>query len=113
MAGTVNTDELETAWMRANVSRVVANPLNADARSREIGEAIENLVSRDVELSTSIIGMGLDALATTLINNPAKMRELGGWLRLINAVEGYVESGERDDLVDSLLDGTLNIRVLG
>lgn len=86
---------------------------DTDARSAEIGNAIENLVARDVELSTSIIGIGLDALASTLIHNPAKMRELSGWLRLINAVEAYVETGERTDLVGSLLDGTLEIRALG
>ena len=64
-------------------------------RAVEVAEAIDTYVAADVELATSLVGMGLDALAGALrTKGPETIRDLGPILRAAVAVFGYVERGE-------------------
>lgn len=63
-------------------------------RARIVADVIDRYVSADVDLATSVIGMGLDALATTLRNRPAETYDdLAPWIVLGAEVFVYVETG--------------------
>lgn len=79
------------------------------ARSREVGGAIQRTVAADPAIAASIVGIGLDALSSTLINSPDQLPGFGGWVELIGGVYAYVMAGERSPRIDALLAGDLAI----
>jgi hypothetical protein len=79
------------------------------ARAVAVGTAIQATVSRDPELSVSVIGMGLDALSSALIHTPDKLEEMRGWLQLIAQVEAYVYDPDAPGALDDGI-GTLGVR---
>jgi len=74
-----------------------------DARSREVGEAIQRTVAADPELALSIVGVGLDALSSMMINSPETFMSNRPWVDLIEAIFAYVGDDIRAELVDRLL----------
>ena len=94
----------------AYAEHLTVNEMNRDARSREVGQAIQQAVSRDPALAVSVVGIGLDALSGVLINSPDQLPGFAGWVELIDAVFGYVMDGTRSPRIDDLLGGTLSIR---
>jgi hypothetical protein len=83
--------------------------MRRDARSREVGQAIQHTVSSDPGLAVSIVGIGLDALSGMLISRPDELAGMGAWVDLIDSVYRYVMTGARSPRIDSLLDGDLAI----
>jgi hypothetical protein len=80
-----------------------------DARSREVGQAIQATVSSDPALAVSIVGIGLDALSGVLMHSPDQLPGFGGWVDLIDSVYQYVMTGQRSPRIDSLLAGELGV----
>lgn len=64
------------------------------ARAIGIADVIDRYVAADVDLATSAVGMGLDALGTALRSKPAEMyRDLAPLVALAADVLAYVETG--------------------
>lgn len=83
------------------------DPREMHARSREVGHALQHAVAGDPGMAVSIVGIGIDALSSVLINSPDQLPGFGGWVELIDGVYRYVMIGERSSAIDQLLGGRL------
>ena len=81
-------------------------------RSAEVGWALQRVVARDPDLASSIVGVGVDALSSMLINQPDEIPRMAGWIELINGIRAYVMEGDATDTIADLLAGTLPITVV-
>ena len=62
-------------------------------RAAEVGRTIQAYVASVPSLAVSPVGIGLDALSTMLIDNPAGLDDLIPWIDAINAIVRYVRDG--------------------
>ncbi len=80
------------------------------ARAQAVADAIDRYVAADVDLATSVVGMGLDAMAGALRGRAAETYdEIGPWVALAADVLAYVGTGTMGTVLASRLGDLLTM----
>ena len=79
------------------------------SRAVEIADAIQAAIAARPDVAVSVIGLGLDALSSALRNDPDRIIDMAGWVRLASDVFAYVTDGTTTPDLDRLRGGDLGL----